>query len=129
MNNKEFYCNTKSSPIQLPPYGRVVLANPSTIHQSIIFTGKDAWQSIKNPNFYPTSNKLLLPFGKEPEQYVWPVKETEVIIFSRGEPETKEQLIKLSKALLRNGANFILWALPSYPVTKIERKVKHHELS
>ncbi len=107
---------------KLPPYGRSAMQTPSPIYQSIIFTGSGAWDHISNKNFYPTSNKLLLPFGDDSNQYQWPENSTEVMVFSRGEPETKQQLLLLSKCLLQYGANFILWVLPDYPITKIERE-------
>ena len=112
---------SKTSKAILPPYGLQVdkFQKESGL---VICTGSDAWQRAKSRSWIPGMPKVALPFGENPNLYKWPAKGRNVIIFGFGRLETYQQLIELSKCLLKHGATWVLWCMPEHKGIKFERK-------
>jgi hypothetical protein len=51
----------------------------------------------------------VLPLGKEPEAYRWPVSGRDCTLFGFGEAEPRERLVRLSLALLAAGSPYVTW--------------------
>ena len=90
----------------------------------IVCTGSNAWQRAKSKSWLGHTPKLVLPLNENPGRYRWPVNNRYVMVFGFGQQETYQRLIELSRCLLKHGAVWVLWVMPGYPMTKIERSTK-----
>ncbi|QSA97505.1 hypothetical protein [Methylococcus sp. EFPC2] len=75
-----------------------------------ILTGREAWRRAASRSWF-VGRKLVLPFGEDPEAFVWPVADTNCIVFGFGDPEPWETLDRLSVELIQSGALFVIWNL------------------
>lgn len=93
----QIYLNVLSQPGKpLPPFGNVLDGE-----HIIVICGADAWEVLYEPIFARRSI-LLLPPGRSPFKYRWPVAGRECSIVDRG--ATAETLLQLEGALWQYGA-------------------------
>jgi hypothetical protein len=96
----------KSSQLPLPPYGRELQArikfkNPPFM--AAICVGASAWENAKAKNDNKDWAALILPEGKKPESYLWPVKGIDCVIeWDIGPNEAL--IINMIKTLFKAGA-------------------------
>lgn len=99
----------------LPPYGKELQeklnANQIPANGVWLFLGPNAWRYAKN-HYFNGKSVLVLPEDKSPNDYVWPVQKTSVLILDLHANDINVMLIKrLAWQLLAAGAQmvFLLW--------------------
>jgi hypothetical protein len=101
-----------------PPYAIELRSKPldKTV---IVMTGSDAWEIAKERNSISLQPKLLLPFGKNPEHFKWPVSGRNCVVSGYGEPEPYQQILKLARCLLEAGATKIVFGFKNVRTTTV----------
>jgi len=107
--------------LPLPPYGSALLSrwqwNNPPAGGIVVLLGAGAWQSVKawqvSPNDFAP---LVLPDGKSPSSFNWPVDKCNVLI-ERFPGPGNDVINELVKTLLSYGANNVcLWNKDNEPL-------------
>jgi hypothetical protein len=117
--NKRLLCHEGHRSINnrkpLPPYGKELQEHLQRALQPknnvFLFLGKDPWQSAKA--FNASQVVLVLPPGKSPYEYYWPVKGCSILAIAKGELATS-YVEQAAHALLIAGAMSVHVMLPNY---------------
>jgi len=93
---------------RLPPFARelatALTAGRKPRNCVFIFAGSEAWANAKS--FSRRQVVLLLPLGKDPEYFYWPIKGMDCLVGQKGNI-SEEELLNLAHTLLRNGATMV----------------------
>jgi len=91
----------KTTKRTLPPYGKTTVPKNNAIR--VLY----GWPQAG----YEAEQTIVLPVGKDPEQYHWPVKNLDVTCFARAYTGPKiptDIVLSILEALVRDGAKSIV---------------------
>lgn len=89
----------------LPPYGKELLKQ-KTPNEIWLFFGEHAWRYAKNHHAYGKA-VLVMPEDKLPDDFYWPVQNTEILIFDLNINASEVLLKRLAWQLLSSGAKVV----------------------
>jgi len=93
--------NPKIQSRKLPPYGKTTVPKNNAIR--VLY----GWPQAG----YEAEQTIVLPVGKDPEQYHWPVKNLDVTCFARAYTGPKiptDIVLSILEALVRDGAKSLV---------------------
>ena len=102
--------------MKLPPYAKNI---PPDANCFAVCTGSESWDRAKSTSWLSHTHKTLLPLNDDIDSYRWSFAQNkEVVLFSNGTQETHDRLMELTRAMLSNGAKFVLWCIAGQPMNK-----------